>query len=223
MKRLTTHLVSVAGATASIIAIVGLLASSGVRSWSTGHSTWIYACLVAAVLAVVLVVDYAVEFNRRYRILRAAAKKATDHDNRLLQEILSQIPIGGTVITWLKREFFVKAIPTARVQSVEQAYENLIVNPLGFDNPQVNEAYERLKEAIEAFSATVTLETRYDGNNYERLCVPLSTKERNEDGYYAALNNRNSAAEELARAYDQFLLTCRMHGIDVYNKELSAT
>ena len=115
-----------------------------------------------------------------------------------------------------------KVHPTARIQAIEQAYEKLGLNPLGFDDYQVNDAYEKLKDAIGAFSATVTLETRYDGNNYARLCVPLSTREANEDGYYAALDDLNKASRGVVAAYTDFLVTCRMKGMDVYDREPSA-
>lgn len=69
---------------------------------------------------------------------------------------------------WLKNDFFVKRIPTARVDAVNEIDRQLSLHPVGFDNEQVNDAYRKLTVAIETFEHRIVNCTAYENENQNR-------------------------------------------------------
>lgn len=218
MRRVINHLVALISAVAAVAALVPLLASEAVRTWAKGHSSWVYAGLVSAALAAFFAVDCAITLNRKCCSLEASIKPVSDHDKRFLHQILQQLPLNGEVITWLKHDFFVKRIPIARMDALVQAYEQLILYPVGFDNPEVQEEYQVLISWIESFISTVTQWARFDSDRRDALAVPLAMQEseQGEQGYYAALKDIGETVLALVAAYDSFISTCQRNGMDIY-------
>ena len=90
-------------------------------------------------------------------------------------------------MTWLKTKFFVKSIPVANIDAVDQVCQKLSMNPVEFNNRQVNDAYEDFKASIEDFLTEITQWTKLENGSYERLHVPLPVDEEDEKTYYGAL------------------------------------
>jgi hypothetical protein len=219
MKRLANHLVALISAAAAIAAVTSLLASEAVRIWARNHSSWVYAGLIAAAFVALLAVDFAIGSARRYHNLKASLKVVSAHDKRLLREILALLPLDGEVMTWLKSAFFVKQIPVKSVDAIREVSQQLNLHPVGFDNPQVADAYQKLIAAIEALDAAITRWASYEDDSYSILHVPLSMKEskRGEELYYVALKEIADTVTMLVGEYDDFLGACRRSGMSIYD------
>lgn len=172
MNRIGYRLYAIIGLVGAVITIIPWALSNTVRVWARDHSNWLYGALVLASVAVVIILGYARNLNRENRELNAARKRPSRNDTNMLREIMKQIPRDGTIMTWLKVDFFPKAIPCAKIDALDQVQQTLNMNPLGFDDQQVNTAYENLKSAIEDFRV---LQTRYcklvDNGKYDTLRV----------------------------------------------------
>ena len=70
-------------------------------------------------------------------------------------------------MTWLKTKFFVKSIPVANIEAVDQVCQKLSMNPVEFNNRQVNDAYEDFKASIEDFLTEITRCTKLENGSYE--------------------------------------------------------
>ena len=62
---------------------------------------------------------------------------------------------------------------------------------------------------------------QFEDSNYERLRVPLPTREGEERGYYDTLNEIKEGVGKLTSAHDNFLKTCSANGLDIYATESS--
>lgn len=222
MNRIGNRLYATIGLVGAVITIVPWALSNTVRVWGRDHSNWLYGALVLASLAVAIILGYARDLNRKCHELEESTKKPSSNDINMLHEVMAQVPRYGIIMTWLKSGFFAKSIPFARVEGVEQLRQKLSMNPLKFDNRQVNDAYEDFKVAIEDFCTVTTQWTRLEDGNYERLHVPLPVDEEDEKTYYGALDEINDSTGKLISAYDNFLRTCTANGLDIYNVDLSA-
>jgi hypothetical protein len=221
MKTVAKLIYSTISVAVAVIAFVSWVISDTVRVWSRNHSNWLYGALVIAVLAVIVVVNYAIRLYCENRELKAADKKPSRNDMNMLREIMTRIPRDGAIVTWLKTDFFVKAIPNASIEALDEIWHKLNINPLEFDDQQVNGAYENLKTAIESFSILITRYCQFEDRKYERLRVPLPTREGEERGYYDTLNEIKEGVGKLTSAYDSFLKTCSANGLDIYATESS--
>jgi hypothetical protein len=221
MKTVVKLIYSTISVAVAVIAFVSWVVSATVRVWSRDHSNWLYGALVIAALAIIVIVTYSVNLNRENKELKAARKKPSRNDINMLREIMTQLPRDGAIITWLKTEFFVKAIPNASVEALDQIWHKLNMNPLEFNDQQVNAAYENLNSAMEAFAILITRYCQFEGRNYERLHVPLPTRDGEERGYYDTLNEIKEEVRSLTSAYDYFLKTCAANGLDIYATEPS--
>lgn len=225
MNRIGNSIYALIGLASAIITIVPFAVSDTVRLWVRNHSNWLYGALVLLVVAVTILLGYAKDLNRKYREIDASRKRASDHDTGMLHEVLTQIPPDGTIMTWLKTGFFVKRIPFANARAVEKLCQKLNMNPFGFDNTQVNDAYETLKAAIEDFDDEVTRSTifedkNYEENgNYENVHVPLPKTREQEESYYATLKEIKDSVKRLTSAYDNFLKTCSANGLNIYSSD----
>ena len=224
MKRLANHLVALISAVAAIAAVTALLASGTVKTWAREDSSWVYAGLVIAALIAFLAVDWAIGLHRQYRDLKASVNVVSDHDKRLLHEVLALIPLDGDLIMWLKNRFYSKRIPARQMDALRQISEQLSLHSVGFDNPQVNDAYRELLAAIEAFDEAVIQWAIYEHGKGNNLQVPLDMKESEggEERYYAALREISDTVTCLVGAYDAFLQTCQQNGMSIYAPEPSA-
>jgi hypothetical protein len=63
--------------------------------------------------------------------------------------------------------------------------------------------------------------TIFEDGKYERVHVPLPEKEADRAHYYARLREINESVNMLISAYDDFIKTCSMDGLDIYGAEPS--
>ena len=183
VNRIGNRLYAVIGLIGAVITIVPWALSNTVRVWVRDHSNWLYGALVLVVLAVVIILGYARDLKRENKELKASGKRPSRNDVNMLRGIMAQIPKDGATMTWLKTGFLVKSIPSASMDAVDQICQSLSMNPLEFDNWQVNDAYENFRVALEDFSTEVTRATTFEDRNYQRLHVPLPTREEQEKSY----------------------------------------
>jgi hypothetical protein len=218
MKLIGNRIYALIGLVGAIITIVPFAVSDTVRFWARNHSNWLYGTLVLLVLAVTILLGYITDLNRKYRELDASRRKASDHDADMLREVLAQIPRDGAIMTWLKVDFFAKAMPSANIEALEKVQQKLDINPLEFDDRQVNNAYESLRSAIEGF---LILLTRYcdfeEGTNYKRLRVRPPKRESEESAYYKEIEEIKESVITLTSAYDSFLKISKMNGLNIYS------
>jgi hypothetical protein len=222
MNRIGNRLYAIIGLVGAVITIVPWALSNTVRAWVGDHSNWLYGALVLALLAVALILGYARDLNRENTELKAARKTPSPNDVSMLREIMVQIPSDGTIMTWLKTDFFVKHIPYAKAEALRQVWQRLNMNPLKFDDNQVDAAYEKFKSAIGDFDTLITQHCNFEDNGkYDTLRVPLPRREAEARRYYQALNEMNEEVDKLTSAYDDFLRTCSANGLDIYHLYLS--
>lgn len=130
MNRIGNRLYAIIGLVGAVITIVPWALSNTVRVWVRDHSNWLYVALVLASLALVIILGYARDLNRENKELNTARKRPSRNDINMLREIMIQIPRGGALMTWLKTGFFVKAIPYAKIEMLDQLWNRLNMNPV---------------------------------------------------------------------------------------------
>ena len=222
-NRIGNRLYAIVGLVGAVITIVPWALSNTVRTWVGDHSNWLYGALVIASFSAAITLGYARDLNRENTELKAARKGPSANDVSMLREIMVQIPRDGTIMTWLKTEFFVKQIPYAKTEALLQVWRRLNMNPLKFDDNQVDTAYEKFKSAIEDFDTLITQHCNFEDNGkYDTLRVPLPRREAEARRYYRALNEINEEVGKLTSVYDDFLEICSANGMDIYNIDLSA-
>jgi hypothetical protein len=223
MNRIGNRLYATIGLIGAVITIIPWALSNSVRVWARDHSNWLYGALVLASIALVIILGYARDLNRENRELNAARKRPTRNDVNMLREIMAQIPRDGTIMRWLKTGFFVKVIPYANLEDIDEALRKLSLNPLEFDDNQLNVAYERFMSALADFRALITLHCNFEDNRkYDTLRVPLPARESEAKGYYEALNEIDEEVDKVTSAYDDFLRICSTNGLDIYSTDASS-
>ena len=126
-------------------------------------------------------------------------------------------------MTWLKVEFFGRAMPYAKIEALDQVRLKLDMNPFEFDDNQINAAYNKLKSAIGDFRTLLTRYCNFEENRkYDTLRVRPPTREGEERDYYNELRELDEEVDKLTSAYDDFLKTCSANGLDIYNVDISA-
>jgi hypothetical protein len=110
MKRIGNTLYAIVGLVVGIITTALWALSNTVRVWVRDHSNWLRLVLMATISAVMVLVIYAIDLNRENIALKTEGSKLASNDTAMLHEILAQVPRHGAMMSWLKSEFFVKAI-----------------------------------------------------------------------------------------------------------------
>jgi hypothetical protein len=224
MNRISNRVYAIIGFASAVITILPWALSNTVRVWVREHSNWLYGVLVLAIIAVIVILGYARDLNRKCQELEASTKEPSRNDVNMLREIMKQIPRDGTIMTWLKVEFFAKAIPYAKIEALDQVQGTLHMNPFEFDDRQVNAAYENFGSAIGDFRVLITRYCNFEENRkYDTLRVRPPEKPGEERNYYKEIDELYEEVEKLTSAYDEFLRTCTANGLDIYNIDLLPT
>jgi hypothetical protein len=223
MKRIGNLLYVIIGLVAAAITIVPWALSNSVRVWVRDHSNWLYGALILASLVVVILLGYARDLNRENRELNTVRKSPSRNDVNMLREIMKQISHDGTIMTWLKVEFFPKAMPYAKIEALDQLQGTLHMNPFEFDDQQINVAYENFRSAIERFRISITRYCNFEENRkYDTLRVRPPEKPGEEKDYYKEIDELYEEVEKLTSAYDDFLRACSANGLDIYGADASS-
>jgi hypothetical protein len=137
---------------------------------------------------------------------------ATKHDKELFQNFMSQLPSDGRVMEWLKLNFVSKYAPTDLFDTIEATIRNMSLKPVGFDDADVNSAYEKLRLAMEAFVSKVLEHMWSDHNHdYKMLVVPPEWDEKRSR---KAFSDIVEARNRFLVKYDAFLTACHASHVD---------
>jgi hypothetical protein len=76
---------------------------------------------------------------------------ATDHDRKIVTDFLKALPPRSQAIIWLKEEFIAQSAPIRYADLLDEIHAGMRLNVIGFDDPEVNNVYGRLRDAIGEF------------------------------------------------------------------------
>jgi hypothetical protein len=218
LKGIADNLLVVIGAVVTFGSFLALVYAKPVRSWVAKHPIQIYSALIVTLFALLLALNYARDLKNRYDALANAAGDAerpqpTSHDSALLRELLASMPPDGKIMEWLKQDFDSLQLPSERVSSLSQAGRKLTLDPVGFDNRSADGGYRELGAAIEAFCQKVR-EWAYADARDTYLEVPPEWQFEYRERYQTAIADIQQARQRVIEAYDGFLHTCHIAGID---------
>jgi hypothetical protein len=193
------YVMSLVGAAVSIGGFVALVAADSVKDWVRSHPYPIYFALIVAVLIVAGTLDYA--YNLRKRLAQP-----TDHDMKLYAAALSELPVDGAVIGWLKRADMTTAgvtdFPADVLAALEKAVENARTRPVGFDDSRLATSFKTLTSALTCFCDAVddwTIAAHANGGSAGKTTTATALRDSHEG---------------LVGAYDMFVRTAHASGID---------
>jgi hypothetical protein len=187
--------VSLIASAVAIITLLTALASEPLKAWVRGHSYWVFVALVLSVAGAFGVVDY-VSSRRR--------DGATEHDLSVVAKIVDGMPPDGDTIVWLKESFISKYVPVKYLDVIGAVRDQMERNVLGLDDPESNQAYETLRDALGEFHSLICSNLFMD-DEYKTM---ISSDEWPWDQWKEASDQINEARGSLVRAYDSFLRAC---------------
>ncbi len=198
---LTKHLSSLIGVAAALAGILPMLTSNFVKNWVKSHSYLIF---------VILVITVTVAFVVIYFILNRKRGQATEHDRKIAANLLGALPPDGAIIVWLKKTFISKSVPIKYADILDDVLTRMRLNAVGLDNSQANEAYGKLREAIEKFTTLVTFNL-FSNRDYTVL---EKSPEWSWVQWKKASDDINEACTTLVKVYDEFLRVCHRNQLD---------
>ena len=130
---------------------------------------------------------FPVKHAEAHRSTSSDSPQNSIQDTQLYRKVLGQLPPDGPVIEWLKLNFMTKALPSKLFGELEQVVRSKDLDPIGFDNQEVNDSYSRLVAVIETFCSTVSWWTWIDKEQHW-LSVPLEWREDEPDRWKKAID-----------------------------------
>lgn len=198
---LTNHLLFLLGAVLTVTGIVSLLTSKAVRIWTKDHSFLIFIILIMTVAASFVTIDFLLNGKRR---------EATTHDRRMVRDVFEALPPDGPLIVWLKELFISKSIPIRYLTTLDNLSSKMRLNVVGLDNARANQAYGKLKEAIEVFHSTATFNL-FSNDTF-------TTMEKSPDWPWEQWKKASDEIVEahrvLVETYDQFVHVCHRYRLE---------
>lgn len=198
---LMKHLWSLVGGVVTLAGLLSLLASKSVKSWVKGHSYLIFIILIITVAIAFVVIDF---------ILNRKRRQATEHDRRVVGDLLRALPPNGTVIVWLKDSFISKSVPIRYAEILEGVLNQMRFNVVGLDNLQANEAYGKMRDAIEKFIYLTTFNLFSNRDH----TVAQKSPEWPWEQWEKASNEIDESCTALISTYDGFLRVCHKNQLD---------
>jgi hypothetical protein len=222
------YTLSIIGAVLTISGFVALVTANSARLFVKQHPYPIYLALIVAVLVIMATLNYIYALRKRTAQLESVLDhpeplRPSAHDVRFYDEVLSDIPVDGRVITWLKRtemaELSVNDFPADVLSALEKTVERPRIRPVGFDDQEAAVAFRALTGAIEDFRAAVEHSTFAQHNARWRGGTGGTggTAERSPiaaEDPSAMTRALVSCHEKLIQAYDAFIVTTHARGID---------
>jgi hypothetical protein len=198
------YILAIIGAVVTISGFVALITASAAREFVKTHPYPIYIAFIVTLVMLLAVLNYASTLRGKNAYLasvvdQSARPRVTAHDVRYYSEVLSDIPVNGPAITWLKEtemtEVDVADVPADVLTALERMADRPRLRPVGFDDPEVAAAFYALTVAITAFRGSV-----------EQWTLATSRP-----GMAVALEERH---QRLLHAYDEFIVTAHERGLD---------
>jgi len=198
------YMLAIIGAVVTISSFVALITASAAREFVKTHPYPIYIAFIVTLVMLLAALNYAYVVRGKNVYLtsivaQSARPRVTAHDVRYYSEVLSDIPVNGPVITWLKKaemaELDVVDLPADVLTALERTADRPRLRPVGFDDPEVAAAFHALTAGITAFCGSV-----------EQWTLAASRP-----GAAATLE---SCHKRLLHAYDEFIVTAHEHELD---------
>ena len=158
------YMLAIIGAAVTISGFVALITASAAREFVKTHPYPIYIAFIVTLVMLLAVLNYVSTLRGKNAYLtsvvdQSARPRVTVHDVRYYSEVLSDIPVNGPVITWLKEaemaELDVVDVPADVLTALERTADRPRLRPVGFDDPEVAAAFHALTAGITAFRGSV--------------------------------------------------------------------
>jgi hypothetical protein len=198
------YMLAIIGAAVTISGFVALITASAAREFVKTHPYPIYIAFIVTLVMLLATLNYVSALRGKNAhltsvVAQSARPKVTGHDVRYYSEMLSDIPVNGPVITWLKEaevaELDVVDVPADVLTALERTADRPRLQPVGFDDPKVAAAFHALTAAIAAFRCSV-----------EQWTLAASRP--------GAAVELKACHQRLLHAYDEFIVTAHKHGLD---------
>ena len=195
------HLLSLIGGVITIAGVFSLITSKSARIWVKAHSYFVFIALIIAVTATFVIIDFLLNRKRR---------AATAHDRKMVGEVFKALPPNSQIIVWLKELFISKSVPIKYLSALDDVASRIRLNVVGLDNPQANQAYGRLKGAIEEFHSLANFNL-FSNQDYT---VMEKSPDWPWEQWKKASDQINAASIVLIKVYDDFLWICHRNQLD---------
>jgi hypothetical protein len=208
-------------AVVTLAAFIALLDSGTLKRWVKTHSHPLAIALVVAVLIIWLFVGYVFALRRTLKINSSKVTGQAEepigkpaglsmHDRRLFETIRYEIPPDGLLISWLKSDFVVKWMSLERLEALDLAIKTLSLQPLGFDDEQLNQVLTNLLDALTLLSASVTMHLQLDPGG-SRVCLSSNLTEKT---YREAVQSISGARDAAIERYDSLYRLIHQKGLE---------
>ena len=227
---LAKYTLSIIGGVLTISGFVALVTANSARLFVKKHPYPIYLALVVAVLVIMATLNYVHTLRKRNAHLESVLDhseppRASAHDVRFYDAVLSDIPVDGRVITWLKRTDMaglnMNDFPADVLSALGRTVERPRMRPVGFDDQETAEAFRALTGAIEDFRDAVEHWTLAQ-HNVRWLGGAAKPSHISAEERSAMTGGLVSCHAKLIQAYDAFIITAHARGIDADPPKRSA-
>lgn len=220
---LSKYILSVVGMVLTVSGFVALVTANSARLFVKEHPYPIYLALVIAVLVILAALNWVHVLLGRNSELediasRSESPRPSRHDVRFYTEAIKDIPVDGSVVTWLKctqmTKLSIADFPADVLRALEKTAERPRMRPVGFDDREIAAAFGALIDAVKDFLETVEHWTFGQHNARWRAGVTelLPTTVADRATWTSALA---ASHVRLIRAYDTFIITAHTRGIEV--------
>ncbi|MCZ2526014.1 hypothetical protein ACFW9F_02125 [Streptomyces sp. NPDC059506] len=206
------------GLIADVSAVVPLLTSESFRRWLKTH--WWIPTIVSIVLLSMLIYLMNNHLRQLDKItqLQEQLQEPSSHDISRFQKVIATIPPDSYTIQWLKTGFIPSRFEGGDVDPLLALLTQCELDPRGFDDQQLNHAYQEFVRTLDEFITTTAHELTSDYANGRRvLQMPDRHEFASPDLYDQAVNKVNSARGELIRSYDNFLIVAQKAKVREYS------
>lgn len=212
LQQIVSNILAVAGVIVTVVTLIVMLTSEGFRNWVRHNSYWVFGGFVAAVVVILVLLNFMQAKYAELRRLRSSdTVRRADQDKRAMAVFLARIPPAGVFVTWIKKGFNPSSVPLEKLEALNQLRQYLRSDPASFDDAQVAAGYLALTAAADAFSEKLQRWTSLEAGNVQRI-IPVEWKQN--EKYDRAFAEIQDARNDLVVAYDAFLRTCHERGIE---------
>lgn len=211
-QQIVGNLFTAIGIVVSVVTMIAMLTSAGLRDWVKHHPYWVLIALLVAIVTLFVMLNIMRNMRAELRQLRRQSEEGgnTDQDDATLKALLNRIPPDGVLITWLRKDFSPSPIPRQQLDALKQVHEYFGSDPSRFVGMAVAAPCIELQNAVSALVEKLERWTSLEAGSAERI-IPVEWEDNSK--YAHAVEQIRDTAEGFIRAYDAFLQTCRQRGI----------